>query len=236
MCWGRESDRQGGPSRRTDPPAGTFKAVAVGGDHSCALRVDGTAICWGDNEYGQTDVPHGAHAPSRLSVWDRIRLGHLSNRNGTFKAIATGWRHSCAIRSDDAVLCWGYNNPGTGEAQSEFGQARAPGGTFRAISAGAHHSCGLRTDGGVVCWGSEAGLTARLGIKDLTTVSAGSGFTCGVRTDGTINCWAGELFGIGHIPTGTFQAVASGGSHACGLRTGGRIICWGDSPGAIATG
>ena len=34
-------------------------AIAGGGDHSLALRTDGTIRAWGDNSYRQTDVPSG---------------------------------------------------------------------------------------------------------------------------------------------------------------------------------
>jgi alpha-tubulin suppressor-like RCC1 family protein len=38
-----------------DPVAGLFGMTQVtGGDsHSCALRANGTAVCWGDNSFGQ---------------------------------------------------------------------------------------------------------------------------------------------------------------------------------------
>ena len=40
-CWG--SDKWG----QWDAPTGTFTAIAVGRGHSCGLRADGTAACWG---------------------------------------------------------------------------------------------------------------------------------------------------------------------------------------------
>ena len=38
--------------------AGAYRAVSAGWGHSCAIRsADGTIVCWGDNEYGQSDAP-----------------------------------------------------------------------------------------------------------------------------------------------------------------------------------
>ena len=34
-------------------------AIAGGGEHSLALRADGTVAAWGDNRYGQTNIPAG---------------------------------------------------------------------------------------------------------------------------------------------------------------------------------
>ena len=35
-----------------------WASVSVGGDHSCALKGDGSAYCWGSNRYGQLGVIH----------------------------------------------------------------------------------------------------------------------------------------------------------------------------------
>ena len=36
---------------------GDFEGIAVGYDHACGLRRDGTVYCWGDNDRGQLDAP-----------------------------------------------------------------------------------------------------------------------------------------------------------------------------------
>ena len=60
--------------------------VSSGGMHSCALhKTAGSILCWGDNERGQASPP----------------------RTGTYTAIASGETHTCAIRSDGNVVCWG---------------------------------------------------------------------------------------------------------------------------------
>ena len=217
------------PKRQPEPS----RRVAAGGKHTCALRVDGSAVCWGANDVGQTDVPDRADAPSKLSVWDRIRLGHLSNRNGDLKEISAGSAHSCAIRADDTLLCWGYNNPGVLNPQVTEGQAAPPGGTFKAVAAGGNHSCGLRTDGGVACWGAGADLVDHLGITGLETISAHSQLSCGLRTDRSIDCWNG-------VPdfdyrSHAYRAVSAGNGYVCGLRDDGTIRCGGRSAGSIVT-
>ena len=62
----------------------------------------------------------------------------------SFTAVAAGYRHSCGLRTDGSITCWG---------DDEFGQASPPSGSFTAVTAGGHHSCGLRTDGTITCWG-----------------------------------------------------------------------------------
>ena len=64
-----------------------------------------------------------------------------------YTAITAGSNHSCALRTDATITCWGSNN---------HGRADAPTGQYTAITAGRGHSCALRTDGAVTCWGSES--------------------------------------------------------------------------------
>ena len=65
---------------------------------------------------------------------------------GTFSMISAGVFHTCGVRTDGTLACWGYNN---------YGQATPPAGTFTEVSAGWWHTCGVRTDGTLACWGSN---------------------------------------------------------------------------------
>ena len=58
--------------------------------------------------------------------------GQASPPSGTFKAISAGDYHTCGIRTDDTLACWGYNYNG---------QSSPPSGTFKAVSAGNYHTC-----------------------------------------------------------------------------------------------
>ena len=72
---------------------------------------------------------------------------------GTFTQVATGRSHTCALRAEGTIACWGPNL---------FGEVDAPDGLFTEVVAGQSHSCGLRTDGTVTCWGANwDGLTGR---------------------------------------------------------------------------
>lgn len=123
-CQSDYRDRFG----ETDPPPGSYTALATGDGYACAIATaDGSIACWGRDDKGQTAPP-----------------------TGSFSAISAGneGSYTCAVRSADGSLdCWGDDS---------FGQTDAPAGSYSAVSAGRTHACAIRsTDSSVVCWGSD---------------------------------------------------------------------------------
>jgi hypothetical protein len=55
-----------------------FDHVSRGGDHSCAVREDGSVTCWGDDDNGQSTPP------SLADNWD-------------FVQVSSGGFHTCAV-------------------------------------------------------------------------------------------------------------------------------------------
>ena len=147
----------------------------------------------------------------------------VESRFVTFSAVSAGVAHSCGVRTDGSVVCWGANH---------FGQASAPEGSFSAVSAGGVHSCGLGTDGSVVCWGYKSDGRASAPGGLFSAVSAGLAHSCGLRAGRTVVCWGNNAFGQASAPGGLFSAVSAGGVHSCGLGTDGSVECWGDNAGA----
>ena len=53
---------------RSDVPDGLYVQVVSGDWHSCALTVDGTAVCWGDDLWGQASPPESGGPYSELGA------------------------------------------------------------------------------------------------------------------------------------------------------------------------
>jgi hypothetical protein len=153
-------------------------AITAGGtpangavSHACALRADGTVVCWGDNSHGQLGVPQqqtlGTARP--VTVHFPADAGAVS-----IITIAAGGNSTFAIDSQYRLWAWGANDSG------QLGI-----GTF---DSAAHDSPALvmRPDGlGPL-------LVTSVGIEDA--VSA----TCAVDTTGVLYCWgsaAGHALG-----------------------------------------
>ena len=141
-----------------------------------------------------------------------------------FSELDAGSAHTCALRADKTVACWGANQ----DDQYNQGQTEAPPGTFEAISAGTYHSCGVRTDGSIECWGDyRRGQTSPPSGNDFRGVTSGDGYSCGLRRDGSITCWGDNTYGQTQAPPGEFLAVSAGYYSTCAVRVSGAAVCWG---------
>lgn len=204
----------------------------------CAIDDDGVA-CWGDNSFGQTDVPTGitqpldldvgnAHAclieSSQIQCWGRSTEGQIDVPNNIQRParISLGVSHSCAIADDD-VVCWGGN---------EQGQTEVPPGLVNPfeISAGGRHSCAL-DDNGVHCWGdnNKSQLQVPDGISNPTRLSVGFEHSCVIADSGVV-CWGDNSFQQITVPFGLQELgeISTGTAHSCVIHRFG-IRCWGSN-------
>ena len=144
----------------------------------------------------------------------------------TYTAVSSGWNHTCALRTDSTVACWGSD---------EFGQSDAPEGIFTAVSAGGRHTCGLRTDGTVECWGSDEDGQSSVPSGTFTAVSAGGHHTCALRPDTSAECWGLDTDGQSTPTTSGFKTISAGDWHTCALDDWDNWFhCWGDLHGSTS--
>ena len=110
---------------RTDPPEGVkFTAISAGMFHACglrALRQDGSAVCWGydfkqvrEAYYGGKPEEDQGPGPfsSDESKWLLTTPPTAPPRGGKFTAITAGALHTCGLKKDGGVSCWGPQGTG----------------------------------------------------------------------------------------------------------------------------
>ena len=146
------------------------------------LRTDGTITCWGSNNRLRRPADSSTRSPPAGNIrlpttitWPQP--GQADAPGGQFSTVtAASGAHSCGIRTDGTITCWGYN---------EWGQATGrlthrPGGQFNTVTAGDNHTCGLGTDGTITCWGGNRDGQADTPGGQFNTVTAGDSHTCGL--------------------------------------------------------
>lgn len=220
----------------TPASARSFTQVGAGRANVCALKVDGTLLCWGSDAYGQSTPPAGTftavsvgddHAcairtDQTLACWGDAGSSMTAAPAGTFTALSAGFDHSCAIRTDQTLACWGALN------------GAPPVGTFTAVSAVNGNDCALRTDTTVVCWGHNTwGEGTPQAATTFSAVSANWSFGCGLKTDAALACWGLDSGANGYgqtlPPAGAFLAVGTSAEDtACAIRADQTLTCWGE--------
>lgn len=221
--------------------------ITAGGNHSCALMLDGGAKCWGWNRFGNL----GNGTTEDNSAVPTNVFG-LSSGVGT---ISAGGEFACALISGGTVKCWGYNGSGQlgdGVLNKRSLPTEVMGlpDDISGLSTGWYHTCVLTSIGGVKCWGlnfygqlgdgNQTNSSVPVDVVGLSSgvqaISAGRFESCALTSTGGLKCWPGYS-GDHFIPedwpglTSGVTAVAEGGRHGCALLEGGGVKCWGDNYG-----
>lgn len=251
-CTGRDQVGQlglgtGGPVRRPVAVTATGgELIAVGRASACEVRA-GQAWCWGDNQYGTVGAPLGV-----LAVQAPARVPGAAS----LSAITVGDSHTCAARTAQAPLCWGFGGEyalGDGGMGTTATPTAVVGPSVSTAIAAWRHSCAL-ADGEVWCWGRNdtyqvdaSGVTVTMptrltGPLAALVLSAGGRHTCVVQdsVNREVVCWGANAFGqLGAGDrTGTSARITSAGprvliaagyDHTCTVDDAGEAFCWGDN-------
>ena len=185
---------------------------------------DGTAFCPGRQT---TRAQMATFLARATGLIDLPTQPPTTTPTATYTTITTGRFHTCALRTDNTITCWGNNRSG---------QTDAPDGQYTTITAGTFHTCALRTDNTITCWGNNGWGETDAPDGQYTTITAGDQHTCALRTDNTITCWGNNDVGQSDAPDGQYTTITAGTFHTCALRTDNTITCWGRNTTPIGYG
>lgn len=228
------------------------ETLSAGENHTCVLRSNGQAYCWGDNSVGQLGNGSTDSNMTPAAVSGDLR----------FESISVGWDHACGVTIDNDAYCWGrgrYGRLGNGSSENSLTPTAVSGGlSFESVNSGMAHTCGITTDGAGFCWGrNEDGILGNNSVESspvpvavsggLTfgSLNAGSATTCGITRSGEAYCWGasdfGNLLGLGDddrdrkfapaLVSGDFNfkpnSISVGLDHVCAINTADEAVCWG---------
>jgi hypothetical protein len=132
--------------------------VSAGPENTCAIKNNGTLFCWGLNlsgELGNNSISYGGDAVSLVPVQE-------STSATDWARVSMGGNHTCAIKTNGTLFCWGSND------HSQLGN-------------------NLISDGAMPH--SLVPVQESTSATDWARVSAGAFYTCAIKTNGTLFCW-----------------------------------------------
>jgi alpha-tubulin suppressor-like RCC1 family protein len=189
--------------------------LALGSNNGCAIRANGSVVCWGDNAYGQLGVSPG----STPSSFKPVTVAFPSSVQ--IIKIGAGDLTAFALDSNHQLWAWGSNQVGllgngavdsnTHAVPAVVDVASTPNIVYDFAVAGAD-VCAVTGGGYIKCWGSnqfqELGPNAPDGGSNTpvpafsnpfstTNVQIYSGFgatdTCLTSSTGDTWCWGANL-------------------------------------------
>ncbi len=259
LSWGWDGDGQLGDNQALEPkatpvnvnPATGIVAIAAGGNHSLALKSDGTVLAWGRDNAGQLG--------NDLALEDKPKPVSVSGLTGII-AISAGYAHSLALKSNGTVYAWGDDADGQLGDDPVLLEQPLPVlvsgvNTIVAIAAGGSHSLALKSDGTVLAWGNDANgqlgndaafankrtAEAVSGATGIVAVSAGNSYSFAIKSDGSLLAWGDDENGqLGDgvvstnqptpvaVPAASFIVAAQAGrAHSLALKSDGTMLAWG---------
>ena len=207
MSCGARTGLRGEPIGPDAGPPRTIDAhhhLALGMNHTC-LVVAGTVRCWGQNRGGELGDGTTNASSVPVTVVGIDDAAFVASGIG-FDVEGTRGSHTCVIRSDFSVWCWGENVEGNTDASlahPTLVPARVDGveGVVNLAVSG-FENCAVLADGTAKCWGSDElgalgdgqadgamrGPVAVKNLDDVREIDVGAA-ACALRGDGTVWCW-----------------------------------------------
>lgn len=220
-CWGVRLGAL--PFSSDDTPVELFvRPETIGvdvGTHGCLLDSSGGISCWGENCSGQLGTVGDGTLTRSTNL---VPIAEIDDAI----ELSVGGAHTCVLRRDRSVWCWGYG------AHGELGDG-VP------VADALWDECETYFP----FWRDPRGrLEPRpvAGIRDATHVSAGLNHSCAIVGDGEVWCWGGGSYGELGDGLGVDSAtpvrvvgiddavqLSTGGWRTCAVRRSGVLTCWG---------
>ena len=220
-CWGRNNYSKVGDGTTTTrltpviiDSGVSYAEISLGQFHTCGVTTTGVLKCWGDNSRGQ--IGDG-------SFVSPVSTPKIIDSGVSYSQVDLGTSHSCAIKADGGLMCWGSNDQnelGDGAKALTIADVVAPkeidlGTTYLSVSSGSYFSCGVTSGSDIKCWGyNEHGRLGDSGVElRRTPVAINSGYS----------------FTKLALGSGPSVAGLELGRSICGLNSLGELKCWGEN-------
>lgn len=198
--------------------------------HYCALKIDDTLWCWGNNSHGQVGV-----GGSGTNVDAPTQVG-----TATWASVDVGHGRACGVQSDGTLWCWGGEGIFGSEIWSDVPRQVGTENDWGSVQILGIRTYAQKADGRVLLWTMHVPMPMADGTQSWANVSASSQVTCGVKPDGTLWCKGvnrqgalgvpGTLVSTDYVQLGMdsdWKQVVVGNGFSCATKQTGETYCWG---------
>ena len=157
-CWGRGNHGRLGHDNTNnhhfpamvegDDEDMTWSQVSSGRRHTCAIDDDQALWCWGEVVEGKLGLAD--------SSGDNRETPKPLLAGGNWSEVSSGAHHTCALREDERLWCWGRDeNVGIVDGGSSNQPQRVDDDVWSLVATGQDHTLGLQADGTAYTWGAN---------------------------------------------------------------------------------
>jgi len=172
-CWGGGASGQLGTGTNANslvptlvPASANMLSVDVGYGFTCSVDAGGVLRCFGDNTFGELGIGPGMNQSSPQVVTD------VTNAIGVTCGVHTNsGGHTCALRADGTLFCFGLNNQGqlgVGDIMDKSTPKQVNLPPVAEVAAGFQFTCARLVNGPVRCWGRND--VSQLGTGTASTI------------------------------------------------------------------
>src|SRR3990167_11234160 len=155
-CGGGQSDTPNDTTADNTPTQKAIQSMSIdsGPLHVCAVLLDQTVSCWGNNEYGQ--LGNGSFSQGPAYEWEETPT-KVKDVNNVIQVSTGGIRFTCVLHADKTVSCWGYipKSPlyEAFDPKNYTPLTKIPGlANVSRINVGLEGACAILEDKTVSCW------------------------------------------------------------------------------------
>ena len=224
-----------------------FETISSGENHVCGLDAEGFLWCWGINDWGQLGIGSSGYKTHSLKP---VKVDEESR----WLKISAGEGHTCGIKEDKTLWCWGRNEMGQlgngnkGWSQNETKPIKIDDNIWIDVTAGEAHTCGIKQGNTLWCWGSnylkqlgdntkqDRNIPVQSTDGKWKEVYTGDAYTCGIKENNELWCWGlreqkgvfEEYYDPQAYTDLSFKYISAGEHHICGIDDNNLLWCWGE--------
>ena len=225
-----------------------FNSIYSGYEQTCAIGSDNVLNCFGNNTSaqfgnGKAGYKGSSNKPFEIDSGQWIKIG-------------IGEGHTCGIKYDETLWCWGRNESGQigngtyGWDEIVKEPLQITDDLWKDVSAGESYTCGIKKDDNSLwCWGSNYAnqlgdntyenkySPVLISNNEWSEIRLGNHFSCGIKKNQKLWCWGlKELsnvksdysHGFKQIGNDDWFDISTGNNHFCGIKLDKSLWCLGE--------